>query len=259
MAVDVTEDRFESEVLAKSRTVPVLVDFWAEWCGPCRMLGPVLDRLEREYAGRFVLAKVNTDHSPGIAGRYKVSGIPAVKLFRNGEVVDQFVGAFPEPQVRRFLDAALPNPELDGVLDTARSSPLEAARTVLEKGLAGKEASQILWLGALAALAPAGTGADEAHGFLSAIPTLGDPYSDAKAALLGFLERGSGPDRLKLLSDLLCPQPQAALESILKQVVATSGEGRSAHRSDMIAAFHLLGNGGPIVEEYRRKLAAALF
>lgn len=98
---------FQREVLDKSAQKPVLVDFWAEWCGPCRILGPVLEKLARESKGAWRLVKINTDRQPALSQQYGVRGIPAVKLFRNGQVQAEFTGALPEHAVRRWLDEHL--------------------------------------------------------------------------------------------------------------------------------------------------------
>jgi len=105
--IDVKDANFDAEVIAKSKTVPVLVDFWAAWCGPCRMLGPVLEKLETDFAGKFILAKVNVDENMAVASKYAIMSIPNVKLFRNGEIIDQFVGALPEEAVKKFLSKHL--------------------------------------------------------------------------------------------------------------------------------------------------------
>nr|HPQ59697.1 thioredoxin [Flavobacteriales bacterium] len=106
--VDFEVTDFERQVIARSAHVPVLVDLWAAWCGPCRFLGPIVEKLAREADGRWELVKVDTEANPDIAARYEVRGIPNLKLFVNGEVVAELAGALPEPQLRQWIEEHLP-------------------------------------------------------------------------------------------------------------------------------------------------------
>ncbi len=107
MEIDVTDANFESEVIEKSKTTPVLVDFWASWCGPCMMLKPTLEKIAKEYEGKVILAKAATDNNQSAASKFGVMSIPAVKLFKDGKVVDEFVGAQPEATIKQWLDQKL--------------------------------------------------------------------------------------------------------------------------------------------------------
>ena len=125
---------FTKDVIDRSRTVPVLVDFWAEWCGPCRTLGPVLERLAGKAGGRWVLAKVDTDRNQELAARYGIRGIPNVKLFVDGEVANEFTGTLPESAVAQWLERALPDPlrnEVARAEGLLQSGKVREAQTVL--------------------------------------------------------------------------------------------------------------------------------
>lgn len=143
LSFDVTEMDFEAAVLELSMQVPVLLDCWAPWCGPCRSLGPVLERLVQAYGGRFVLAKLNTDEAPQISAALRIRSIPLVVLFVGGRPVDQFVGALPEGQIRQFLDkhlAGLPAPEAA----EPQPSPVEQLRAAAAEAPDAETAEALL-------------------------------------------------------------------------------------------------------------------
>ncbi len=135
VTVDVTEATFDDLVVARSHDVPVLVDFWAEWCGPCHALAPVLEREVEARAGAVELAKVDVDAHPGLSQRFGVSGIPAVKAFRDGRVVDEFVGAVSPTSIQAFLDRVLAPPRADSLVEELRASgELPAVVAALDEG-----------------------------------------------------------------------------------------------------------------------------
>ena len=250
MALDIGENEFEEKVLNASSTVPILVDFWAPWCGPCKMLSPVLEKLEREMNGRFTLVKINTDESQALAGAFQITGIPAVKLFMNGRVKDEFTGALGEVQVRKFLEKNLPDPALESIL--AIEDPLKAAEEILKSGRISEELEKIL----LDAFRSQGA-SQASFRYLEAIRSTGSPYSDARNQILEFLKEAEQEEKDHFLK-IAESKTTDSLDYFIEKVRSSQGKIRDRYKKGLLAAFALLGND-PLVPEYRRKLSSILF
>lgn len=279
--IDVTDQNFASEVLERSKTVPVVVDFWAAWCGPCRMLGPVLERLAQEYQGGFILAKLDVDQNQGTARRYGVQGIPAVKAFRDGQMAGEFTGALPEPQVRKFLEGLVPS-EADllakqGYEWEVSDQPAMAEanyRAALEKK-PDHYPAQI----ALGRVLLAQGCVDEGVALLESIPQgiSERGVADALLATAQFQKFAAGHTEADMLAKIEADPRDAASHYALGSLYATRQKYVQAMdhflevvrynrkynddgaRKAMLAIFTIIGEGQPVVREYRQKLANLLF
>ncbi len=260
-------------LLRASHQIPVVVDLWAEWCGPCKTLGPVLESAAQEGGGRWLLAKLDVDANPEIAQQLGVQGIPTVVAFKEGREVNRFTGAVPEPQVRQFIDDLLPS-ELD--LVTLRADDLldqgdvagavEIYRAVLERDPTHEDAGLSLAgsmidagdhagaLEVLARLAPT-----EPVRQLQAFARLGDVDADVDA-LASAAESGSPSDRLAYARALAASGDHQAAISGLMSVIGERVEPESDEaREVLLDLFELLGSDDPVVAATRRRLANGLY
>ena len=261
---------FEADVLAASRERPVLVDFWAPWCGPCRVLGPTLDKLAAEAGGRWALVKVNTDEAPDLGARYGVRGIPAVKLFVEGEVAAEFTGALPEPAVRQWLDAHVPSPgraRFEAGRAAFEAGDRGAARREAEAALAEPEAEAAPWGADARTLLARTLVSDDAGRARSLVRDLHTTEAEAVRAVADALARDAaslpdGPGRARTSSALAALQDGdlsgavAAYLDVIRTDRFYDGDGA---RRTIVALFQTLGEGHPVVREHRPAFNMSLY
>jgi putative thioredoxin len=244
--IDVTEQDFEREVIERSKTTPVVVDFWAEWCGPCRMLGPILDRAADERDGQVVLAKLDTDANPNIARAFEIQGIPAVKAFKDGRVVDEFVGAQPPAQVERFFDGLVPS-EADMLVDNGDEPSL---RRALELEPTRADAAV-----ALAELLYRRGERDEAARLLQNVA--GHFGGEGLAARMR-LEDQDAVDLDEAFRALDAGETERALQLLIDAIPSANGH-KDDVRKLVVSILDRLGVDDPLARDARRRLAAALY
>ncbi len=280
-AVEVTRENFTEVVVEGSRSQPVLVDFWADWCAPCKVLMPILEQLAQEYAGTFVLAKVNADEQPEVAAQFGVRSLPTVVLIKDSQVVDHFMGAQPESEVRALLDRHIPK-SANGCLAQARQAvaagdvPAALARMAEAHQLAPDRSDVALEYAVLLA----GSGqVEEALALVEALPEAlqTDPKARGILAIRTYAERAAGLEDAGALEARIQNNPkdlEARYQRAVRAIAAQEYEKAMAQllaiveadrafqdevgRTTLVELFQMLGGANPLVREYRRKLARAL-
>jgi putative thioredoxin len=256
--IEVTDQTFEQLVVEGSKERPIVVDMWAEWCGPCRQLTPTLEKVADERRGAFLLAKLDTDANPMTASAFGVQSIPTVIAFKDGQAVTGFIGAYPEPEVNRFIDSILPT-EAEKRAEEARSveesgdlaTAEERYRHVLEEDPGNREAA----VGLARILVDRGD-LEEAEGVVGKHR----PDREAEKILATItLRRWADAPADGILGDAERLVASGDVSGGLAGLLQALQEDRDAARDAMLTVFTAVGDDDPLVQEYRRLLSAALF
>jgi putative thioredoxin len=259
---------FQKDVIDRSHQIPVVVDFWAPWCAPCRVLGPVIEQLAQENKSTWELVKLNTEEEPEIAQRYEIRGIPNVKLFVKGEVVSEFAGNLPRLQIIKWLDEQIPTPEkgdwaaLSAKIEGASE---EEAISGLTAFLAAHPTHQVARLSLAKRLVFSDP--EKAHELVSTIK-MGEPGYELVEDITSLKELAeiSAPlpgspesDLLMAATDIKLGAFEAALERMIEVVKVDKSVANELPRRAAIAMFRLLGNQHPVTKKYRRTFDMALY
>ncbi len=262
----ITEKVFQEKVVKRSFQVPVVLDFWAEWCGPCRMLGPILEKLAKEYKGAFDLVKINTDENRELAMYFQISSIPDVRIVRNGKIVDQFLGALPEREIRKILDKHVQKSnesEEDLDEDSWEGLAVKNPMKLLEK-LSKTEAKNVpperdmyLWKAYQSLVRKKGR-PEDLKKLVEAIEEENASYANQRRVTLTFLEKGK--EAIEDLNGILVQDKKTAiLDKYFNRVVESSLDQRNKAKDDLLALFYFLPPGDKDVIEYQKRLSRLLY
>lgn len=273
---DVTDSTFAGAVIERSKTVPVVVDFWAPWCGPCRVLGPVIERVASQHGDEVVLVKLNTDENPRTASQFRIQSIPAVKAFVDGEVAAEFTGAIPEAQVRQFFQRVVPSPAEKAVREAEQlrsTAPAEAERRF--RDVLNDAPDNVDALVGLASMLVERGETEQADALLNRAPRDRRAKALKHQIFLRQFARSHADEDLQAEARSNPTDPRAryrwgvmlaargqyelALQELLESVRLDRTFADGAARKAMLAVFDIVGVASPLAREYQQRLASVLF
>lgn len=256
MAITITESNFKEKVIDPSFQKPVLIDFWAEWCNPCKALSPILDRVEKEFHGAFILAKINTEENQNLAMMFRISSIPDVKLVSEGKILDQFTGVRPEKEIKAFLEKHIQKPVfVDPFEILAMEKPMELLKKLKSEKEPPEKRDEYLWKAAKTLLKKNGK-KEDCKTLLIEIPEEGSPFSKERIVLEKFIEQ---KDSIKDISDLFTKKKLSILDKYLARVESAEYNQRKNEKDSLLACFYFLDSDDEDLMSYRRKLSSLLF
>lgn len=275
--IDITLENFQQVILDGSMQQPILIDFWASWCAPCKALLPVLTKLAHEYNGQFILAKINIEEQPELAAQFQVRSVPTVMLVSQGQLVDQFNGAKPESEVRAFLKQHLTNPVeafKEQIKQLIGEGDLDQAQALLQQAISQLPDDIDLQIELARVLLQKNLSAD-ARAVLEQLPEADKARPEVKGLIAGlqFVEKAPSAEQLAALADrddsearylkAMAALVQADYESALQQLLNLLRDDRAyeegvAHKT-LLEVFALLGEGNPLVVSSRRKLYTLMY
>lgn len=260
---------FQTDVIDASYTMPVVVDFWAEWCGPCKMLGPVLEKLARENQGKWKLVKVDTDANQELAMTFGIRSIPSVKMFVNGDVADEFAGALPEKKITEFLAKHLPPPAatpIDLAVSMMNAGDESHAARMLESALTTEQAGEAKILLAKLSIFDNPARAEEllqsagdVKGYYDLSEALNEILAQTKLSEAGFPEAEVKPAYIRAVEAARTKKFDAALEALIQIIRDDRYYLNDAARKLCVAIFKYLGEEHPVTVKHRRDFGRALY